>query len=280
MPSAVAKENSIEYRGPRDPCPVVGDPQRLRQIVWNILSNAVKFTPAGGRVDVRLERASGKAVLVVEDSGEGITPDLLPHVFDRFRQADSSTTRRHAGLGLGLSIVRQLVELHGGRASAESPGQGLGATFTVELPIRTLAADRAVQGCDAGEPRPDSPLATMRVLVVDDEEDARDLLELCLASSGAIVATVGSADEALRALARFRPDVLVSDIGMPGEDGISLIRRVRAAPVEHRVPAIALSAYAHSDDVARAISAGFTRYLAKPIDAAALVRAVLELRAA
>jgi PAS domain S-box-containing protein len=285
MPSAVAKSIDVGYRSASGPWRLIGDPSRLRQIVWNLLSNAVKFTPSGGRVDVALGRAEGVVRLQVADTGEGIAATLLPHVFDRFRQGDSSTTRRHGGLGLGLSIVRHLVELHGGEVRAESPGRGRGATLTIDLPLRAIAAEPS-RGRENGglkappAPAPERVLEGVRVLVVDDEEDARALIEDHLADYGAVVATAGSAVEAMQMLAHFHPDVLVSDIGLPGGDAVAMIRQIRAmSDACGRIPAIVLSACARPQDSQRALSAGYLKHLPKPIDGAALARAVVEARA-
>jgi CheY-like chemotaxis protein/nitrogen-specific signal transduction histidine kinase len=289
-----------------DPAAIVsGDPDRLQQVVWNLLSNAVKFTPRGGQVSLRVDRdGDARCRITVSDTGRGITPAFLPHVFDRFRQADASSTRRHGGLGLGLAIVRHLVELHGGTIEAHSDGEGKGATFTVYLPLAAqgepqLAADPAGPaptngagngGADcnargaAGAPQPvpapafDCPpmLAGLRVLVVDDEADTRRLLAAVLQKCRANVTAAGSAAEALNVLDHFRPDVLLSDIGMPDEDGYSLIRKLRQRENAHAqtLPAIALTAYTRVEDRNRAISAGFQMYVTKPVEPAALVTAV------
>jgi PAS domain S-box-containing protein len=265
--------------------PVSGDPARLQQIFWNLLSNAVRHSHRGGRVQVLLERVNSHLEVSVIDEGEGIDASFISAVFDRFRQADSSTTRRHGGLGLGLSIVKQLVELHGGAVRAKSPGPGKGATFIVTLPLTPIhaepepdverrhphaAPDRTV-GDDAC-----IKLGGVRVLVVDDEPDARALVKRLLEDCDAEVTTAGSAAEALEALRRDRPHVLLSDIGMPGEDGYSLIRRVRAlAPAEGGdVPAVALTAYARSEDRTRALRAGFIGHVAKPVEPAELLATV------
>lgn len=258
---------------------VSGDPARLQQVVWNLMSNAIKFTPSGGRVDVRLEQYGLSLKIIVSDTGKGVSSEFLPHIFERFRQADSSSTRAHGGLGLGLAIVRHIVELHGGVISAESAGEGRGATFIVELPF--LAED---VGPAVAEPRSTDEvrvdeipnLAGVRVLVVDDEADARELLTTLLERFGANVRAVSSARDALNAIQIDRPDVLVSDIGMPSQDGYSLIRCVRALSGERggSVPAVALTAYATGQDRDRALAAGFQGHISKPIEAAELVRAV------
>ncbi|HEU4536547.1 MAG TPA: ATP-binding protein, partial [Polyangiaceae bacterium] len=254
---------------------IVGDAERLQQIVWNLLSNAIKFTPRGGRVRVTLRRAPSYVELSIADTGQGIEAAFLPHVFEPFRQAEGGTTRRSGGLGLGLSIVRSLVELHGGTVTALSDGPGQGATFAVRLPMAPLRADRITP---EPEPAPGEPeratfecppaLAGLRVLVVDDEPDTRSLLAFVLSQCEARATTVGSAAEAFAELGRARFDVLISDIGMPGEDGLSFIRRVRQLPPEGggRIPAVALTAYARGEDRARALRAGFSTHLAKPIE--------------
>lgn len=263
--------------------PVPGDPSRLQQVFWNLLSNAVKFTPTGGNVEVRLESRDHHARVSVIDSGAGISPDFLPHVFDRFRQADASTTRRHGGLGLGLSIVKHLVEMHGGRVEALSGGPGQGATFVVELAIATASTKEAFNLPHTSPEAPCNGLAGkdlegVRVLLVDDEHDAIELLRRVLRDCGAIVDAVRSVEDAVDAIPRFRPHVLVSDIGMPDQDGYELIRRVRSAgwtPAE--LPAAALTAFVRPEDRRRALLAGFQTHLAKPVEPAELVAAVASL---
>ena len=269
-----------------------GDASRLQQVFWNLLTNALKFTPRDGRVTVGLRPAGGTAEVTVADTGRGIHRDFLPHVFDRFRQADQGTTRRHGGLGLGLSIVKQLVELHGGTVRADSSGEGRGATFTVALPQaagRTAARREPAE--PAGELDPERAAAPvglgdasallggLRVLVVDDEPDARNLVRRLLEECDAVVTTAGSAAEAIERVANDRPDVLVSDIGMPGADGYALIRWVRALGTDRGgdVPAVALTAYARPEDRDRAIRAGFQVHATKPIEPAALVSVVASL---
>ncbi|MFN6583342.1 MAG: PAS domain S-box protein [Aulosira sp. ZfuVER01] len=285
QPAADAKEIRIECRFDPKIGVVMGDVNRLQQIIWNLLSNAVKFTPKGGRVDVQLKRRHSQIQIRVSDTGEGIANDFLPHVFERFRQADSSSTRSHGGLGLGLAIVRHLVELHGGTVSAESPGIGQGATFIVNLPMRavyventiSVLSDRSINS----EISPNNPLSLegVRVLVVDDEQDARQLLTTVLSQSGAQVMTVASAAEALIAVPQFHPDVLVSDIGMPEADGYTLIRQLRSLPSEQggQIPAVALTAYARSEDRTRALLAGFQLHIPKPVNPAELVAVVANL---
>src|SRR5262245_21308705 len=269
----LADAKSISLKAVLDPSAgsITGDPGRLQQVVWNILSNAIKFTPSRGRVDLRLERAGGHARLTVRDTGQGISPELLPHVFDRFRQDERP--RRHGGLGLGLAIVRHIVELHDGKVWAESDGEGRGATFVVELPlpsddVRSTSRPAAVyRKIESGASRLTN-LGGRRILVVDDEVDARDLLSTILSQAGADVTSVASADEALATLRRWRPDVLVSDIGMPGDNGYILIRKVRALRPEEgsQVRALALTAYARAEDRTQALEAGFHSHIAKPVD--------------
>ena len=269
----LADAKSIGLKAVLDPSAgaVVGDPGRLQQVVWNLLANAIKFTPSRGRIDLRLERAGAHARLTVRDTGRGISPELLPHIFDRFRQDER--TRRHGGLGLGLAIVRHIVELHEGSVHACSDGEGRGATLIVELPLpadEVRTAPKAAAGYRRLESAPSRliSLAGRRILVVDDEADARDLLAQILSQAGADVTVVASADEALAVLPRWRPDVLLSDIGMPGDDGYVLIRKVRALGAEEggHVRALALTAYARSEDRALALEAGFHAHIAKPVD--------------
>jgi CheY-like chemotaxis protein/two-component sensor histidine kinase len=258
---------------------VGGDAVRLQQIAWNVISNAVKFTPAGGRVDVRLGVEDRQAVLRVSDSGVGIAPEFLPYVFDRFRQADSSTTRAHGGLGLGLALVSHLVEMHGGNVEAHSDGRGQGAVFTVRIRLADEAAVPVAPEAATREVRVPVRLAGVRVLVVEDEADTRDLLVAALGHSGAEVDPAASASEAMAALRRHRPDVMVCDIGMPGEDGYALLSRVRALAAEDGglVPAVALTAYARSDDRRRALAAGYQVHLSKPVDPDELISAVARM---
>jgi CheY-like chemotaxis protein len=262
--------------------PVSGDPVRLQQVVWNLLSNAVKFTPEGGRVQVLLERVNSHTEITVTDTGIGISPEFLPHVFDRFRQADSSTTRRHSGLGLGLTIVKELTELQGGSVRAKSPGNGQGATFVVTLPITVVHADTPdevrLEEHEYGEfPCTEGSLSGIRVLVVDDEADARHLIRQVLTGCGAEVTEAASAAEALRLIQSSSPDILVSDIGMPDVDGYDLIRQVRTRLAAKALPAAALTAFARSEDRRRALLAGFQTHVAKPVDPAELVAVVASL---
>jgi PAS domain S-box-containing protein len=265
---------------------VLGDASRLQQVVWNLLSNAVKFTPAGGRVSIRLTRDGAMAEISVSDTGEGIPPDFLPHVFDRFRQADMGLARHHGGLGLGLAIVRSLVERHGGSVMVESPGKGLGSTFTIQLPVKDdHAAAKPVAVFTAmpstAEPATAQPatLAGIRLLIVDDEPDTLELLKMMLDRRGATVITAGSAKEALETLEKIKPDVLISDVGMPELDGFEFMRRVRSLDAQGigRVPAIALTAYAGDEDRKRALEAGFWEHVPKPVDPARLINVIADL---
>jgi len=257
---------------------VNADAARLQQVTWNLLTNALKFTPRGGRVNIALREIEGQVEMTVSDTGQGIKPEFLPFVFDRFRQADASTTRRHGGLGLGLSIVKSLVELHGGSVEVDSPGEGRGATFTVRLPIPTLP-----QEVLASPPEPQShstpELAGLRILVVDDEDDARTLARRVLEERGAQVITVSSAAEAMASVGDNNPpNVLVSDIGMPEQDGYDLIKQMRALPGDAgRVPAVALTALARAEDRKRALSAGYQKHVSKPVDPAELVSVIASL---
>ncbi|MCM3870473.1 MAG: ATP-binding protein [Pyrinomonadaceae bacterium] len=265
--------------------PVSGDPERLQQIIWNLLSNAIKFTGKGGSVAIRLERVHSHIEIIISDTGQGISPEFLLHVFDRFRQSDSSSTRRHGGLGLGLSIVRQLVELHGGTVMVDSPGEGEGTTFKVMLPMLCVHHDLAEPDMTrtliaGGTPVDWQPsLDHLRVLVVDDEPDARDLIAAVLIGRHAEVVSVESGGEALAAMGRQQFDVLVSDIGMPLMDGYALIERVRQLPAEHggRIPAAALTAYAGAEDRMRALTAGYQMHIAKPVEPAKLTTVVASL---
>jgi PAS domain S-box-containing protein len=253
---------------------VMGDPARVQQIVGNLLSNAIKFTPRGGRIDVTLDRIGSQAVITVRDTGQGIQPEFLPRLFDRFQQQDATTTRRHGGLGIGLAIVRQLTLLHGGSVQAYSEGPGLGATFIVRLPG---VADSGTLTLP-----PASRLDGLEVLLVDDEADVRAVTARVLQGAGARVTMASTAEEGLRLLRQAPPAVLLSDIGMPVQDGYDLIRQVRALPAEAggRVPAAAFTAYAGRDDSERALSAGYQLHLAKPVTPDALVAAVAQLASA
>src|SRR5262245_7871626 len=264
------------------------DPDRLQQILWNLLSNAVKFTPGGGEVAVHLERETTQIAITVSDTGEGIEPEFLPFVFDRFRQLEGDTARAHGGLGLGLAIVRHMVELHGGTVSAASPGRGRGATFTVTLPLTSrrteTGEDERARLTNAGKTSQSSaqspdPLGDLRVLVVDDELDARELFYSMLTSYGAEVKVCSSAGEALQTLNEWQPDVLVSDIGMPREDGYEFMKKVRAREPElgGRIPAVAVTAYAGSRDERQAFATGYQMYVSKPVEPGRLAATIASL---
>jgi len=265
---------------------VPGDPVRMQQVVWNLLSNAIKFTPRGGQVQVRMERVNSHLEIVVSDTGQGIAPAFLPHVFDRFRQADQRTTRQHGGMGLGLAIVRHLVELHGGSVFAASPGEDQGSTFTVRLPILAVyqmegASGRihpAARDLTAPVDCPDR-LDGLAILVVDDEPDTLELLKAGLTQCGAEVVVAGSVEEAFKAIQARIPDVLISDIGMAGEDGYDLIRRLRRSPAEAggKVPAVALTAYARVEDRLQALRSGYQMHVPKPVELAELVTVISSL---
>ena len=287
-PAAQAKGIELQTGHAAPDAEVAGDPERLQQVFWNLLSNAVKFTPAGGRVSVRLARADGHAEVEVSDTGQGISPDFRPYVFDRFRQADSSTTRRHAGLGLGLSIVRHLVELHGGTVRAESEGEGRGSTFTVELPLLRNAecgmriAEQASGVSDESAIRNlhSATLEGVRVLVVDDDEDTLQLVAALLGQHGARVSTAASTAAALARLEHETTDVIVSDIAMPERDGYDLIRELRAREAARgaaHTPAIALTAYARAEDRERSLAEGYQAHVAKPAEPADLLALVAAL---
>ncbi len=283
-PAAEAKEIQLQVELDPAASHVLCDPARIQQVAWNLLSNAIKFTPKQGRVRVRLERVESHVEISVKDTGPGINPEFLPYVFDRFRQADSSTTRMHGGLGIGLAIVRHLVELHGGAARVESAGDGQGSTFTVALPLHVLSTHNG--GEETGHGLPDANQATLkkslsleglRVLVVDDEPDAREMLIVALGQAGASVKAVASAGEALELVAAGEADVLVSDIGMPFEDGYMLIRKVRELERERaaqEIPALALTAYASEAARGLALKAGFQAHLAKPIELSSLIETI------
>lgn len=278
--AAIAKGIEIQTRLDSQMGPVLGDSSRLQQVVWNLVSNAVKFSPAGGRVEVRLTGVGDWAKITVTDTGIGINPEFLPYVFDYFRQEDGATTRKFGGLGLGLAIVRHLVELHGGTVQADSLGEGQGATFTVRLPLSGTVQGPENSLAELSESlSPDEPLWGVRVLVVDDEPDMRELASFLLEQAGATVTTVTTALEALTAFAQFQPDVLLSDIGMADMDGYMLLQQVRALPPERggQVLAIALTAYAGEWDRKQALQAGFEEHLAKPIDPEILVSVIARL---
>jgi PAS domain S-box-containing protein len=278
-PSLSAKQMSLDFASDSPHCIVLGDSDRLLQIAWNLLSNAVKFSKQGGGITVSVRRQAGMVDVSVVDTGSGIDPEFLPSVFDRFMQADSSSTRRHGGLGLGLAIVRHLVELHGGEVEALSAGLGQGATFTFSLPLRpSQGQGESVKsrGTDLYAAMAEGALHALRVVVVDDEEDSRELACIVLARAGAEVRTASSASEAFAAVRAFKPHVLVSDIAMPDEDGYSLLRRVMALDALEGggIPAVALTAYASESDRAKALATGFRAHIAKPLQPDALVTAV------
>jgi len=285
-PAAEAK--GIVLQTMLDPAagPIAGDADRLQQIVWNLLTNAVKFTPKGGCIQVNLQRVNSHVEIVVSDSGVGISKEFLPYVFDRFRQADASTTRLHGGLGLGLSIVRQLVDLHGGSVSVHSEGEGKGATFTITLPFVGVISNE--KESESVHPTKSEELLSfdglpslegLKVLVVDDEADTRELIGEVLKECGSEVIIRRSAAEALEALEQHKPDILISDLGMPDEDGYSLIEKIRALPLERggNIPAAALTAYARAEDRMRVLRSGFQFHLPKPVDSAELVTVVASL---
>jgi len=284
-PAADARNIQLRTALDQSVDPIFGDPDRLQQVFWNLLSNAIKFTSQGGKVLVRLERADSNLEITISDTGQGIARELLPYVFDRFRQSDSSSSRTHGGLGLGLAIVRQLVELHGGTVSAESPGEGEGSTFKVRLPVRSVRqepddrANSVVKIPDEVSTKPVPSLDGMNVLVVDDDWDSRELVTVVLKASGAEVVSVTSAIEALRELALRRFDVLLSDVGMAEMDGYALISQIRQLPAERggTIPAGALTAYAGIENQRRALSAGYQMHIPKPIGPSELVTAVARL---
>ena len=285
-PAAEAKSIRLDIVLDPRASPIMGDPDRIQQAAWNLLSNAVKFTPKGGRVQLHLRRVNSHIDVIVSDTGEGIAPEHLPHIFERFRQAETGPTRRHAGLGIGLSLVKHLVELHGGKVTAASAGVDRGATFTVTLPVSLLHGlrepapthPRPVEPIDTDSVKPIS-LRDLRILVVDDDGEGRELAALILTNAGAETRTASSSREALAILAEWMPDVLVSDLEMPEEDGYSLLRRARreATLRGRRLPALALTAYGRSEDRVRVLAAGFNLHLAKPADPTELVLAVASL---
>ena len=285
MPAAEAKQIRVQTILDPRATPISGDPNRMQQIVWNLVSNAVKFTPKQGVVQVRLERVNSHVEIVVSDTGAGITPDFLPHIFERFRQADSGTTREHAGIGLGLAIARHLVELHGGTIHAASEGRDKGSTFRVRLPVMSVHHEEPLQRrlhptTDFRRATTDLPdLSGLSVLAVDDDADARMLVSETLESRGARVVAVESVDEALHALERARPDIVLADIGMAQSDGFDLIKRIRQSSdtAVRELPAAALTAYARAEDRMKVLQAGFQMHLAKPVDPAELIVAVASL---
>jgi CheY-like chemotaxis protein len=284
-PTADAKNIELLWTQDSVIGPVSGDAARLQQVVWNLLVNAVKFTPDGGQVDVRLERVGSHARVTVSDTGKGISAEFLPHVFEGFRQADSTTARGFGGLGLGLAIVRHLVELHGGTVYTESQGEGQGAIFSVDLPLLAVRVEpdevpreyhRRERAWSSDLP---STIEGVRVLVVEDEADSRETIKAVLTQGGAEVRASSSAREALEVLEHWKPDVLMSDIGMPNEDGFALIRKVRALTEERggRIPAAALTAYVKKEDRKLVLAAGYQMHVAKPVGPAELINAVANL---
>jgi signal transduction histidine kinase/AmiR/NasT family two-component response regulator len=290
-PAAQAKNIRLDFHAAPDVDMVLGDADRLQQVIWNLMSNAIKFTPSGGCIRVELEQIEAQVQIRVRDDGQGIDPEFLPYVFDRFRQADGTSTRTHGGLGLGLAIVRHLVELHGGSVQAQSDGDGKGATFIVNLLAYSVAAPARVTaaGTKASEPeqepvRIELPLLDgLHILVVDDEVDALDMLSLALRTQGAQVTETSSAVDALAAWQANRPDLLISDIAMPGQSGYELLRQIRQMETQNhqldgqRTPAIALTAYARLEDRERALAAGFQVHAVKPIDATTLLQLVADI---
>jgi signal transduction histidine kinase len=281
--SASARLISMVFEPGVEMCPLVGDPDRLRQAVWNVLSNAVKFTPSGGSIRVALEQRGQEVTLTFVDTGQGIEPDFLPFVFDRFKQADASTTRRFGGLGLGLALVRHIIELHGGSVGVASEGAGKGSTFFLNLPVRaTMPSAPSPPSTPVKvprSPRETRPLHGLRILLVDDDVDANELMAEVIAAAGATVEIASSAASGFDTLRRFRPHILVSDIGMPEEDGYSLLRRIRALdPSEGGgIPSIALTAYTRSEDRTKALAAGFTTHVGKPVNPDDVVAAIVNL---
>jgi CheY-like chemotaxis protein/anti-sigma regulatory factor (Ser/Thr protein kinase) len=285
-PAAEAKQIRLEHTALAAPLRMLGDAERLQQVVWNLLSNALKFTPKGGTVAVTCTRIGDDVEIVVRDDGQGIAPDFLPHVFERFRQAEGSTTRRHGGLGLGLALVRHLTEAHGGTVRAESDGPGKGAAFYLHLPMSAVASERPSMPSRVGETDRATPttlsapqLQGVTALVVDDEADARDLVATVLRSKGAVVTTAAGAEEGLRLILRNPPMVLLSDIAMPEVDGYAFLAQVRTATgaAGATLPAIAITAYAREEDRRRAATAGFQAHVAKPVDPDPLIAAVANL---
>jgi PAS domain S-box-containing protein len=283
-PAADAKGVRLQQLLDSAASPVLGDPNRLQQVLWNLLTNAVKYTPRGGQVQVLLRRVNSHVEVTVSDTGQGIDPAFLPHLFTRFSQQDTSTTRRHGGLGLGLAIVRHLVELHGGTVRGTSRGSGQGATFVVAFPLSAVLEHQAPDGAqsaitEAVPPRLMVDLSGVKALVVDDEPDARALVKRVLEANKASVLTAASADEAMEVLDRERLDVLLSDIGMPDQDGYELLRRVRSLPASKggTIPAVALTAFARSEDRRRALMAGFQLHVSKPVEPAELLAVVANL---
>jgi CheY-like chemotaxis protein len=276
--TAESKGIELQTKIPDSRVEVWADPTRVRQVLWNLLTNALKFTPQGGRVEVKIDVADSEISLSVRDTGEGIDPTFLPYIFERFRQADSSSSRKHGGLGLGLSIVRYLVETHGGDVKARSEGKGKGSEFIVTLPRPNIQSEAAAQTAKAEHSMPRQSLKGMKVLVVDDSPDLLTLVDYVLRAQGANVTTAGSASEGLLAFQTVRPRMVLSDVAMPDQDGYDLIHQIRAMEKEGpHVPAIALTAYAREDEKQRALEAGFHMHVSKPLQPEQLVSAIVEL---
>jgi CheY-like chemotaxis protein len=286
QPAVAAKKQKLNVDLGVESADVMGDPDRLQQVVWNLLSNAVKFTPPDGSISVTLRASTTEVELSVTDTGTGISADFLPHVFDRFRQQDTTPTRRHSGLGLGLALVRHLVMAHGGSVSGESEGEGRGATFRIRLPLdddrQRQVAPNERPFHQPRNPRTDLPigaLTNMNVLLVEDDDDAREVLSAVLSQHGAVVVSVGTASEALAKVAASCPDLLLSDIGLPVEDGYQLIRAIRKRHSAERLPAVALTAHAKGSDEAMARDAGFQAHVSKPVRPPELIRILVAVAA-
>jgi CheY-like chemotaxis protein len=288
-PAAEAKGIQLAYALDADVGPVMGDADRLQQVVWNLVANAIKFTPQGGRIEVRLQRDGTQVQVIVTDTGQGISPEFLPFVFDRFRQAEGSSTRTHGGLGLGLAIVRHLIELHGGSVFADSRGIGMGATFKLSIPLVGFYSPEPMSlnpppptvedEQNILTPRKSDLLNGVRVLIVDDEQDVLKLCQVLIGRAGAEVRISSSAAEALSVLDHWLPDVLVSDISMPDEDGYQLMRQLRARKpgAGGQIPAVALTGYARSEDRLLALSAGYRMHVPKPIEPQELITVIASL---
>jgi CheY-like chemotaxis protein len=279
-PALEAKQLTITTAASDDIPLLFGDPDRLRQVFFNLLNNAAKFTPDGGRIAIAVTRTRGVVEIRIADTGIGIPADVLPYVFDRFRQADSTTTRSYGGLGLGLAIVRQLVELHGGTVEATSGGVGMGSELVVRLPTARRPSEGSSASRSAREDAYDAELPRLsgvRLLVVDDDPDGREMVAELLQGLGAVVTCSASGEEALTVIGEVKPDVVVADIAMPGIDGFTLMDRLRRSLGPRKPPAIALSAYTRAEDQARALASGFDAHVPKPVDALLLVRTIRDL---
>jgi CheY-like chemotaxis protein/two-component sensor histidine kinase len=284
-PSIEAKQIRLTHTFDTRAGAISGDPARLQQVVWNLLSNAVKFSPKGGHVRVVFERVDSHVEITVSDNGQGISPEFLSEAFESFRQADGSASRRYGGLGLGLAITKHLVELHGGTIRAHSEGIGKGATFTVKLPLASVHAERPTRAARAGVFKPQAELDVppellhLRVLVIDDEQDSRELVRVVLATCGAVVRLAANVEQALQEVEAFLPNVILSDIGMPGQDGYAFISKLRERPRDSGgvTPVAALTAYARAEDRRRALQAGFQMHVAKPVEASELLAVVATL---